>query len=401
MVVKAFAADQPVFSKGDIGDSIYFIISGNVKLHEQEMTIAEMTTTDFFGEFSLLDNEPRSLSVTCTVPSQLAALHREDFYMVLKEHPESIRDIIEALIKRIRNQNNKIFIFLKNREKELAEEVNRKTIDLQRKNGDLSEALDKLKQTQQQLVIQEMLAALGQLTAGIAHSIKNPLNFINNFSLVSLEMLSEIGKINDEEEKNEIIISLKQNLEKIHHHGKRADNIVDNMLQHSMSGSGEKQKVNLNTMLDEIYSIALQNYQENNPGFNCKLTKELKVDLPEVDVSTKEILRVMLNLLYNAFDAVEEKRRNAGAKNGYSPLIILSTGNMDNKVSVSVKDNGPGVPEEIRERIFEPFFTTKDTWHGNGLGLSMSNEIIKMHGGEIKLNTEMGDGAEFVVVLPV
>ncbi|MEO5570814.1 MAG: cyclic nucleotide-binding domain-containing protein [Bacteroidia bacterium] len=402
MVVKQYAPDEPVFRKGDQGDCIYIITEGKVKLHEQEMIIAEMGVPDFFGEFSLLDNEPRSLSVTCTLPSKLAALHRNDFYLVLKEHPESIKNIIEALIKRIREQNNKIFTYLKNREKELEEEVSKKTADLRANNAELSLTLERLKLTQQQLVMKEMLASMGQLTAGIAHTLKNPLNFVNNFSQVSLDLISEVIKIKDETEKKDLLKDLKVNIEKINAHGKRANSIVENMLQHSTHRSGEKQQVNLNELTEEISHIAFHNYRSNNTGFTCEIKKNLKPGIPEVLVFTKEISRVLLNLLNNSFYSVEEKRK-ISVKNkdyDYNPLIVLSTYSKDGKVVISVKDNGMGIRDDIKERIFEPFFTTKPPEQGNGLGLSMSNEIIKMYEGEILLNNSTKAETEFLIYVP-
>ena len=401
MSITDFKKNEAVFKKGDIGDCIYVIISGNVKLHEQEMTIAEMTAGDFFGEFSLLDNEPRSLSVTCTEPSMLAALYQKDFYMVLKEHPESIKDIIEALIKRIREQNNKIFAYLKNREKELEAEVNKKTYDLQTNNAELSFMVEKLKQTQQQLVMKETLASLGQLTAGIAHTLKNPLNFVNNFSLISSDLITEASRTNNENERNELLQNLKINIEKIHQHGIRANTIVENMLQHSASGTSEKQLVNLNELTDEIASIALHTYKSNNHGFECEILKEYAADIPSVNASTKEISRVILNLLNNAFYAVDKKKKMNSIDSSYTPTVKVTTYLENNTAIISIADNGAGIPLEIREKIFEPFFTTKPSGQANGLGLSMSNEIVKMYGGEVKLNNESRTGAEFQIFIPI
>jgi len=400
MVVSVYNSGQPVFSKGEIGDYIYVIVTGNVKLHEQEMVIAEMGKGDFFGEFSLLDNEPRSLSVTCTMPSTLAALHRNDFYLVLKEHPDTIRDIIEALIKRIKDQNNKIFSYLKNREKELEELVATKTTELRQNNEELSYALARLKSTQQQLVMKEMLASLGQLTAGIAHTLKNPLNFINNFSLISFELMNDISKTTDEAERNELIQTLKTNIEKVYTHGKRANSIVENMLQHSTTGAGEKQHVNLNELAEEIVTIANQHYKANNPGFSCEIKKNYEIDLPFVNVSPKEISRVLLNLLNNAFYAVEDMRNKSSGGNGYIPTVEVRTEARNKHVILTVKDNGEGIPAEIKEKIFEPFFTTKPSGQSNGLGLSMSNEIVKLYGGEVKLESEVGKGAQFSIFFP-
>lgn len=401
MHIKPYANGEEVFKKGDIGDYIYVIVSGSVKLHDQDMTIAEMGENDFFGEFSLLDNEPRSLSVTCTSSSKLAALHRDDFYQVLHDRPESTKNIIEALIKRIREQNNKIFLFLKSREKELAEEVAKKTSDLREKNNELQNTLEKLKVTQQQLVMKEMLASMGQITAGIAHTIKNPLNFVQNFSELCDHIILEINLQKDDHERIELLKDLKLNIEKVNSHARRANGILENMLQHSVIGTAEKHPVDLNELAEVVASIAYKSYQSVTPGFVCEIQKEFDSAIPRVMVSTKEISRVFLNLLNNAFYAVEEKKKeNAGIK-GFNPVIKLKTLKSNAHVIVSVNDNGTGIAKDLKEKIFEPFFTTKPPAHGNGLGLSMTNEIIKTYGGEIRLKSNPGNGAEFSIYLPV
>ena len=395
-----YTANQPVFNKGDVGDSLYFIVSGNVKLHEEDMTIAEMKAGDFFGEFSLLDNEPRSLSVTCTVDSVLAALHRNDFYQVINDHPESTKNIIEALIKRIRDQNNKVFGYLKGREKELADEVERKTLDLQKKNNELVDTLEKLKITQQQLVMKEMLASLGQLTAGIAHTIKNPLNFVHNFAVISTDLIGEILVAKSDDERKTLLSDLKQNLEKINSHGMRANSIVENMLQHSVIGSGEKYLVNINELAESVAHIAYKTFQSGMSGFSCDIQKELGTGIPDILISAKEISRVLLNILNNAFYSTNEKFKHELSKSAYLPVINIRT-RFDGKcIIISIKDNGLGIPKELQERIFEPFFTTKISVQSNGLGLSMSNEIIKMYKGEIKLTGSTENNTEFVITLP-
>ncbi len=400
MAVINYEAGQPVFKKGDIGDSLYFIVDGNVKLHEQEMTIAEMKAGDFFGEFSLLDNEPRSLSVTCTVDSKLAALHRNDFYQVMNEHPESTKNIIEALIKRIREQNNKIFNYLKNREAELAREVDKKTADLQFKNTQLFEALEKLKMMQQQLVMKEMLASLGQLTAGIAHTIKNPLNFVHNFAMISAELIGEIITAKTDTERISLLENLKMNLEKINEHGMRANSIVENMLQHSIIGTGEKHLININELTESVAHIAYKTFQSGITGYQCVIKKEFAKGIPDVMISTKEISRVLLNVLNNAFFSTHEKFKDELGKTNYTPEIDVTTKYDGHIISITIKDNGNGVPSELKEKIFEPFFTTKTSLQSNGLGLSMSNEIIKLYNGDIKLTNAGSAGAEFVISFP-
>jgi signal transduction histidine kinase len=263
-------------------------------------------------------------------------------------------------------------------------------------------ALVELKQTQQQLVQSEKMASLGELTAGIAHEIQNPLNFVNNFSEVSNELIEEMttelkaGKIT---EAAEIAESIRQNLEKITHHGKRADGIVKGMLQHSRTGSGQKEATNMNVLCDEYVRLAYHGYRAKDKSFNAKFETDFDSDLPKVNVIPQDIGRVVLNLINNAFYAVNEKSKLRIA--GYSPCVTVSTKRCNDRIEVRVRDNGNGIPDSIREKIFQPFFTTKPTGQGTGLGLSLSYDIIKAHGGMLTMNSTEGIGSEFMIQLPV
>ncbi|NER09705.1 sensor histidine kinase [Muriicola jejuensis] len=267
---------------------------------------------------------------------------------------------------------------------------------------EIEKAYTKLKATQAQLIQSEKMASLGELTAGIAHEIQNPLNFVNNFSEVSkeliAEMLEEIQK-GDMEEAQTLAEDIVQNLEKIHHHGQRADGIVKGMLQHSRSGSGEKEPTDLNTLADEYLRLAYHGLRAKDKSFNATLETYFDPDVGKVNVMAQDMGRVILNLITNAFYAVKEKKEKE--REGYTPTVTVTTRKKENGVEVSVKDNGEGIPEAIREKIFQPFFTTKPTGQGTGLGLSMSYDIVtKGHGGELKLKTKLGEGTTFTVQIP-
>lgn len=266
-----------------------------------------------------------------------------------------------------------------------------------RANKDLSRALSDLKKTQQLLIHQEKMASLGQLTAGIAHEIKNPLNFVNNFSETSSELIDELKQATDEKEKSQIVEMLELNTQKILQHGKRADNIIKSMLYHSRGKTGQAEPTDINKLCDEFLGLAYQSIRATYPDFNCKVSKNFEEGLPEIKVIQQDISRVMLNLFNNAFFALMEKSKE---KTDFTPLISVTTAREKNNIVIHIKDNGNGVPEIIREKIFQPFFTTKSSGHGTGLGLSLSYDIIKAHGGELKLYSETGLFAEFVILLP-
>jgi len=267
---------------------------------------------------------------------------------------------------------------------------------------ELHKSLEDLKSAQSQLIQSEKMASLGELTAGIAHEIQNPLNFVNNFSEVSAELVdemnAEIEKGNTEDVKH-IASDLKHNLEKINHHGKRAGDIVKGMLQHSRSSSGQKEPTDINALADEYLRLAYHGLRAKDKSFNAKFETHLDHTLPEINVVSQDIGRVILNLINNAFYAVT--LRHSKGDSGYEPTVIVSTKNLGDKIEISVKDNGTGIPEHIKEKIFQPFFTTKPTGQGTGLGLSLSYDIVKVHGGELKVETKEGEGSHFSIQLPI
>jgi len=259
-----------------------------------------------------------------------------------------------------------------------------------------------LKSTQAQLIQSEKMASLGELTAGIAHEIQNPLNFVTNFSDVNKELLSELKeeiKKGNYGEVQSIAKDVIDNEEKINCHGKRADSIVKGMLQHSRASSGQKELTDINALTDEYLRLAYHGLRAKDKSFNAEIKTEFDSSLGKINVVPQDIGRVILNLINNAFYAVGEKEKEN--LNAYQPTVIVRTKRNNGKVEISVIDNGNGIPDAIREKIFQPFFTTKPTGQGTGLGLSLAYDIVKAHGGEVKVQSKDGEGSEFIVQLPV
>ena len=259
-----------------------------------------------------------------------------------------------------------------------------------------------LKASQSQLIQSEKMASLGELTAGIAHEIQNPLNFVNNFSEVNKELLTEmkeeINKGNLDDAKaiaNDVIA----NEEKINHHGKRADAIVKGMLQHSRSSSGVKEPTDINALADEYLRLAYHGLRAKEKSFNATMNTDFDETIGNINIIPQDIGRVILNLITNAFYAVDEKKKQTG--NDYEPTVSVSTKKDGSNIFITVKDNGNGIPDAIREKIFQPFFTTKPTGQGTGLGLSLAYDIIKAHGGDLKVKSETGNGTNFIIQLPL
>jgi signal transduction histidine kinase len=278
---------------------------------------------------------------------------------------------------------------------------------VQERTKDLSRSLEELRTAQDRLIQTEKLASLGQLTAGIAHEIKNPLNFVNNFSALSAELIDELNDVlkstgladKAREEVDEITHMLKGNLEKVVQHGKRADSIVKNMLLHSREGSGEHRPADINAIVEESLNLAYHGARAEKSGFNITLKRELDPAAGMIDLYPQEITRVFLNLISNGFYAAT-KRKEVG-EDGFEPVLTATTKNLGNKVEIRIRDNGMGIPPEVKEKMFNPFFTTKPAGEGTGLGLSMSHDIIvKQHGGHIDVDTIPGAFTEFIITLP-
>jgi len=246
----------------------------------------------------------------------------------------------------------------------------------------------------------EKMASLGELTAGIAHEIQNPLNFVNNFSEVNKELLIELkeainkGNIDDA---NTIANDVIENSEKINHHGKRADAIVKGMLQHSRSDTGTKEPTNINALADEYLRLSYHGLRAKDKSFNATINTDFDKSIGNINIVPQDIGRVLLNLYNNAFYAVSERRKLLATS--YEPLVSVTTEKSGNQIFITVSDNGNGIPQKVVDKIFQPFFTTKPTGQGTGLGLSLSYDIVKAHGGEIKVETREGEGTEFIIQL--
>ncbi len=272
----------------------------------------------------------------------------------------------------------------------------------------IERAYDQLKSTQSQLIQSEKMASLGELTAGIAHEIQNPLNFVNNFSEVNTELIGELKvemlKVNSERNEkleDDLLNDISQNLEKINHHGKRADAIVKGMLQHSRSSSGVKEPTDINALADEYLRLAYHGLRAKDKSFNATMKTDFDETIGNINIIPQDIGRVILNLITNAFYAVAEKSSFAKALEDkqYEPTVSVSTKRVGDKILISVKDNGNGIPEKVLDKIFQPFFTTKPTGQGTGLGLSLSYDIVKAHNGELKVETKEGTGTTFIITL--
>jgi signal transduction histidine kinase len=277
----------------------------------------------------------------------------------------------------------------------------------QLRTRELAKSLEDLRTAQERLVQTEKLASRGQLTAGIAHEIKNPLNFVNNFSGVSVELIDElqesIGRVSaDEKTRSEIAElsdTLRDNLQKIVQHGRRADSIVKNMLLHSREGSGERRPVDVNALVDESLNLAYHGARAEKQGFNIALERLFDPAAGAIEIFPQEITRVLLNVIAKGFYAAAKRQGQTG--DGFEPTVTAVTKNLGDRVEITIRDNGAGIPPEVKEKMFNPFFTTKPTGEGTGLGLSISHDIVvKQHSGSIEVDTAPGEFTEFRIVLP-
>jgi signal transduction histidine kinase/ligand-binding sensor domain-containing protein len=307
---------------------------------------------------------------------------------------------------------------LRKEKEQLQHKVEERTSELRKKSEELTHSLEDLKSTQVQLIQSEKMASLGELTAGIAHEIQNPLNFVNNFSEVSNELIEELKgerlKVEGERDtvlEDELIVDISANLEKINHHGKRAADIVKGMLQHSSAGSGKKEPTNINALADEYLRLSYHGLRAKDKSFNATMKTEFDETIGNINIIPQDIGRVILNLITNAFYVVNERSKAEGVGHkeenelnpipAYEPIVSVSTKKVNGKVEITVADNGNGIPQKILDKIFQPFFTTKPTGQGTGLGLSLSYDIVKAHGGTIEVESVEKEGTTFIVKLPI
>jgi two-component system NtrC family sensor kinase len=297
--------------------------------------------------------------------------------------------------------------FMAARKAELELLVAERTVELTNQKNELEQTLTELRTTQTQLIHSEKMASLGELTAGIAHEIQNPLNFVNNFSEVNAELIDEMkNELNagNLAEAASIAENIKENQQKITHHGKRADAIVKGMLQHSRKSTGQKEPTDINELADEYLRLSYHGLRAKDKTFNTTMQTDFDNNIEKINIIPQDIGRALLNLFTNSFYAVNEKKTQRG--DSYEPVVSVTTKRINSPLGVGgieirVKDNGNGISQKVLDKIFQPFFTTKPTGEGTGLGLSLSYDIIKAHGGELKVETKEGEGAEFIIQLPI
>ena len=374
--------------------------------------------------------------VIIALVADLTAVIAPDFFTGIKSYFESARMLSYMWMAAIWfSQNRQLKAAEKERIRRLKEEelnraialrkveleglVSERTAELTRQKEELERTLTELRNAQTQLIQSEKMASLGELTAGIAHEIQNPLNFVNNFSELSLELVVEMREElvrGDQEEAMAIADNIRGNLEKIHQHGKRADATVKGMLQHSRTGTGTKEPTAINVLADEYLRLSYHGLRAKDKSFNARLVTDFDQHIGLVNVIPQDIGRVLLNIFSNSFYAVNKKRLALGSEDvkdvkgvgvgvsvgGYEPEVSVKTKKHGRLVEIRIRDNGTGIPEGIVDKIFQPFFTTKPTGQGTGLGLSLSYDIItKGFGGELKVNTREGEFSEFIIQLPV
>jgi two-component system, NtrC family, sensor kinase len=310
------------------------------------------------------------------------------------------------LLQRFRKLQNRISQQAIEKEKEKSALIEQKKIELEttveKRTAELKLSLETLQSAQHQLIQSEKMASLGELTAGIAHEIQNPLNFMNNFSEVNKELIEEMKQELSEGNvpaATVIANNIQQNEDKINHHGKRADAIVKGMLQHSQTSAGKKEPTDINALADEYLRLAYHGYRAREKFFNVMMRTNYDESIGKINVISQDMGRVLLNLYNNAFYAVSDRKKQL--PEGYEPAVSVITKKINDKVEIRIMDNGNGIPQKVMDKIFQPFFTTKPTGQGTGLGLSMSYDIIKAHGGELRVESEEGRDAVFVILIPV
>ncbi|SFC73856.1 sensor histidine kinase [Spirosoma endophyticum] len=310
--------------------------------------------------------------------------------------------LAEFKLSRFNKESRTVSVILE----ETIDELQQKSTVLAQANTALTEAIQNLQSTQSQLVLTEKMAALGELTAGIAHEIQNPLNFVNNFSEVCIELVDELREAlsqpetaNDRANTDALLKDLSQSMKKINYHGKRADSIVRGMLEHARTSTGERQPTDLNALSDEYLRLAYHGLRAKNKEFNAQLITDFDPAIGLVDVVPQDMGRVLLNLFNNAFYAVREKQKTANQ--AYPPTVTVTTRRLKTTTEIRVRDNGTGIPDEVKEKIFQPFFTTKPAGQGTGLGLSLSHDIISAQGGTLMVKTQKGEGTEFIINLQI
>ncbi|MEP7266101.1 MAG: ATP-binding protein [Saprospiraceae bacterium] len=407
------------------------------KLNAQVLAFGAAATIVFFA-FFILKSSPTNNSFTSALGIDRMIL----YFLYALSLPSAISILLASDFARLSISLKKQLIAVKKlsainmaSEREKQEILANQNLTLEQqvamRTNELNQSLNDLLSTQAQLIQSEKMASLGELTAGIAHEIQNPLNFVNNFSELNAELIKElsdirsmesevggeVGEVRSEEsedrkkrreEEDVIINDLKENSQKINVHGQRASNIVKGMLEHARKSSGEKSPTDINALCEEFAKLSYQSMRAKDPKFSAEYTFDFDAHLPKIEVVAQDLGRVILNLINNAFQALEEKAKKVGED--FKPAVTVSTSSMADYIEIRISDNGSGIPESIKDKIFQPFFTTKDAGKGTGLGLSLAYDIVKAHGGEIKVETEVeearanepfGQGSKFIIILPI
>jgi signal transduction histidine kinase len=383
------------FSRYDIDKAIGLM--NNVLLLGNELKANDLLSKIHYGFYKICkknDQHEEALAhlekyITTEKEIHNAAINKKILNLEISHGVEKSRQ--EAEMYKLRN------IELAN----LYEQIKRQKEETEIQKKNTEEALIELKATQAQLIQSEKMASLGELTAGIAHEIQNPLNFVNNFSEVNAELVDELKTelaMGNAQSADKIADSIRENEQKISHHGKRADAIVKGMLQHSRTSGGQKESTEINALVDEYWRLAYHGLRAKDKSFNAKIEADFDSTVGQLNIVPQDIGRVILNLINNAFYAVNEKQKTENDK--FEPCVSVRTRRLNDKIEITVADNGNGIPEKILDKIFQPFFTTKPTGQGTGLGLSLAYDIVKAHGGEIKVESKEGAGSEFIVHLP-
>ena len=380
--------------------------------YEKEKAIAYRMISDYYWDQKNTDSSITYLRLATLLNDSLGSIERKRLQEFQVAGFNQQLELQQQEQKRIEKEGNLktiaivaliavfstigFLLYRNNRQKQKANQT------LQEKNSQIEQTLSDLKATQKQLIQSEKMASLGELTAGIAHEIQNPLNFVNNFSDVNNELIDEANQELDKGNINEaktILNDLKENQQKINHHGKRADAIVKGMLQHSRTSSGQKELTDINALCDEYLRLAYHGLRAKDKSFNATIKTDFDESIGNIKIVSHDIGRVVLNLINNAFYAVNERIRQDSK--AYDPTVTISTKKWGDKVLISIMDNGNGIPEKIKDKIFQPFFTTKPTGQGTGLGLSLAHDIVKAHGGELNVETKQNEGSEFRILLPI
>ena len=419
-----------VFKKMNLVDSaVYYARQAVSVVHDgsfpSRIVEASQMLADIYTASHATDSALRYMQIMTVAKDSLFSQAKQNLYFNEQLHQQEIQQKIEQ--EHLANKNRQNIIILlagltviliiaiglwrKNIYKQQSYTVLQKQkqeIDIQK--AKVEKTLEELKTTQAQLIQSEKMASLGELTAGIAHEIQNPLNFVNNFSEVNNELIEELKSempfpiaigMNFEEQAGKLN-AIYQNNEKIKYHGKRADAIVKGMLQHSRSSDGQKEPTDINALADEYLRLAYHGFRAKDNSFNARTETHFESSIGKINIIRHDVGRVILNLLNNAFYAVNEKAKLRSSPGGYDPQVTVSTRKVGERIEIKMEDNGNGIPQKIVDKIFQPFFTTKPTGQGTGLGLSMAYDIItKGHGGELKVVTKENEGSEFVILLPL